>query len=137
MGDELSDSAPRKIRKYSEIFDECCPFYLSIGMTLSEYWDGDNDLPRYARKAFEMRQKRENQQAWLNGLYTYDALISALSHLSPNKSSHKDYATKPYSFSAQESEQEKANKVAEAQAQAEVWMKSWASATQKMFKDKK
>lgn len=103
-------------------------------MTSAEYWDGDPSLPRYFRKAFEMRQKRENQEAWLNGLYVYDATISALTRLSPNKSSHKNYAAKPYSFSAEENEREKEIKVAEAQAQAEVWMKSWVSATQKQFK---
>ena len=133
MGDDLKDAGPPKIRKYSEIFDECFPFYLSIGMTPAEYWDGDASLPRAFRKACEMRQKRENQQAWINGLYTYDALMSALSHLSPNKSSHKNYAVKPYSFDAKESEQDRENKVAEAQAQAEVWMRSWVSATQKQF----
>ena len=135
MDDDLS--RPRTRQNYSHIFDECCPFYLSIGMTSAEYWDGDPGLPRFFRKAFEMRQKRENQQAWLHGLYVYDATISALTHLNTNKSSHKSYTPKPYSFTAEENEREKQIKEAEAQAQAEVWMKSWASATQKMFKDKK
>lgn len=133
MDDDLKEVAPRKLRKSSEIFDECFPFYLSIGMSSAEYWDGDPSLPRYFRKAFEMRQKRENEQAWLNGLYVYDAMMSALTHLSPNKSSHKNYAAKPYSATAKEAEKEHEDKVAEAQAQAEVWMKSWAAATQKMF----
>ena len=130
------DLSPRKPRKSSEIFDECFPFYLSIGMTPAEYWDGDADLPRYFRKAFEMRKKRENEQAWLHGLYVYDATISALTHLSPKKENHKDYAIKPYSFTDEESIEDKKAKELEAQAQAEVWMKTWASATQKMFKNK-
>lgn len=91
-------------------------------------------LPRYFRKAFKMRQARENEQAWLHGLYVYDATISALTHLSSNKNSHKNYADKPYAFTPEEIEKEEEEKVIEAQAQAEVWMKSWAAATQKQFK---
>lgn len=133
MDDGLTEPRPQEQKTNSQIFDECFPFYLSIGMSSAEYWSGDPSLPRYFRKAFEMRQKRENEQAWLNGLYVYDAMMSALSHLSQNKSSHKNYATKPYSSTAEEAKKEHEDKVIEAQAQAEVWMKTWAAATQKMF----
>lgn len=124
---------PQRPRKYSEIFDEQFSFYLSIGMSSEEYWDGDVFLPKYYRKAYKMRQESINQEAWLHGLYVYDAVVSALSHLSPKKSSHKEFAEKPYSFNKQKSEEEA---VTEAQARAEVWMKNWASATQKMFSKK-
>lgn len=76
-----------------------------------------------------MKQENVNREAWLHGLYVYDAVISAMSHLSKNKSDHKNYAEKPYDFTPQKDEE----KVVEAQAQAEVWLKSWVSATQKMF----
>lgn len=117
-------------KSYSQIFEECFPFYLSIGMTSTEYWEGDNDLPKAYRKAFKLRQENKNYEAWLNGMYVYDAVVSAMSHLNENKSKHKNYAEKPYDFTPQKKEEE----VEEAQAQAEVWLKSWVSATQKMFK---
>lgn len=117
-------------KSYSQIFDECFPFYLSIGMTSAEYWEGDNDLPKAYRKAFKLRQENKNYEAWLNGMYVYDAVVSAMSHLSEKKSNHKNYAEKPYDFTPRKEEE----KVEEAQAQAEVWLKSWVSATQKMFK---
>ena len=82
-----------------------------------------------------MRQEQLNHEAWLHGLYVYDAVVSAMSHLSQNKSSHKSYASKPYSFTKEDIERENELKVAEAQARAEVWMKSWVSATQGMFKN--
>ena len=78
----------------------------------------------------------ENHKAWLHGLYVYDAVTSAMSMMSQNKQSHRSYATKPYSFSKEDREEKKEAEVIEAQAQAEVWLKSWAAATQKMF-DKK
>lgn len=133
MDDRLTEVAPQKPKKHSEIFDECFPFYLSIGMSSAEYWDGDPLLPRYFRRAFKMKQERENEQAWLNGLYVYDAMMSALTHLDKDKHNHKNYASKPYSFTPEEAEKERQDKVEEAQAQAEVWMKTWAAATQKMF----
>ena len=119
--------------KYSEIFEEQCSFYLSIGMTATEYWHGDAMLPKYYREAHRLRQENANHEAWLNGLYTFDALMSALSHLNSKQSSHRNYAEKPYSFNR--SEENTAEKKIEAEAQAEVWMKSWVTATQKMFKD--
>lgn len=106
---------------------------MSIGMTATEYWDGESDLPKYYREAHKMKQESLNQEAWMHGLYVYDAVVSALTLLNSKQGSHKSYAPKPYSFSGEKNEEEK--KV-EAEAQAEVWMKSWVAATQKMF-DKK
>ena len=126
---------PQSTRSYSEIFEECCPFYISIGMSYAEYWRGDNDAPRHYREAYRKKQEQVNHEAWLHGLYVYDALMSALSHMNQNKSTHSKYAEKPYSFTPDEIEKDNENKVIEAQAQAEVWMKSWVSATQKMFKN--
>lgn len=115
-------------RNDTAIFNECFPFYLSIGMSYEQYWNGDNELPKLYRKAYKMRQEQTNHEAWLHGLYVYDAFCSAMSHLSSNKSSHQTYAEKPYDFKPNKEE-----KVEEAQAQAEVWMNSWVTATQKMF----
>lgn len=105
-------------------------------MSSTEYWDGDNDLPKHFRKAYKMRQEQINHEAWLHGLYVYDAVTSAMTHLNPKKNTHKNFAAKPYSFTSADVEKEKEEKAVEAQAQAEVWMKSWVSATQEMFKNK-
>lgn len=105
-------------------------------MSSAEYWDGDNDLPRYYRKAYKMKQEQINREAWMHGLYVYDAVVSAMSHLSQNKNSHKNYAAEPYSFTQEDIDREDERKVVEAEARAEVWMKSWVSATQGMFKNK-
>ena len=105
-------------------------------MSYAEYWNGPNDAPKHYREAFKLRQENVNHEAWLYGLYVYDAVTSAMSHLNSKTSSHKKYAEKPYSFTKKDIERDKEKKVIEAQAQAEVWMKSWVSATQKMFKTK-
>lgn len=133
MGDELSADDPQPPRSFTEIFNEHFPFYLSIGMSSAEYWEGDPSLPRAFRKAYQLQQEYENNQAWLKGLYVYDAVSSALTHLSPNKKNHKNYAEKPYSLDPAAANAHEEAKVEEAQARAEVWMRSWAAATQKQF----
>lgn len=100
-------------------------------MSYEQYWDGDNLLPKHYRKAEKMRQEQNNHNAWLNGLYVYDAVISAMSHMNKNKNDHKNYAEKPYDFTPKV---QKENKI-EAEARSESWLKSWVAATQKMFKE--
>lgn len=124
---------PRTPRTYSEVFEELCPFYMSIGMSYEEYWDGDIYAPKHYRRAEKMRQEQVNHEAWLNGLYVYDALMSGLSHMNKNKSDHRNYSEKPYDFTPPKNKTEE--EVKEAEVRAEVWLKSWVSATQKMFKE--
>lgn len=64
----------QKGQAYSDLFRTMCPYYLSIGMTWKQYWDDDCGLTVYYREAEELRNKRRNEQAWLQGMYIYDAL---------------------------------------------------------------
>lgn len=43
-------------------------------MTHEQFWHGDVEMTRAYRKAHELKQKRDNEQAWLNGLYIYEAI---------------------------------------------------------------
>ena len=85
----------RAPKTYTEIFDECFPFYLSIGMTYEQYWEGDSALPIFYRKAFEMKQKRDFEdtdlKSWLQGRYMIEAISTCFG---------KDctYPEKPHSF---------------------------------------
>ena len=56
-------------RTYSEVFEELCPQYMSIGMTYDEFWNGDVSIVKFYRKAEELRYKRQNQALWLQGMY--------------------------------------------------------------------
>ena len=71
---QVSTTAPLS---YADTFNQCLPFYLSIGMTYEQFWHGDCTLVIPYRKAFEMKQDRENQRIWLQGRYIYDALCAA------------------------------------------------------------
>lgn len=60
------------------IFDEAFPYYLAIGMTYELYWDGRPELVVPYRKADILRQKRSNNEAWLQGAYIRMAVASTL-----------------------------------------------------------
>jgi hypothetical protein len=125
VGDELLSSQPTKTR--SEIFDECFPFYLAIGMSYAEYWEGDSSLTRYYRKAYKIKQEQDNNNAWLQGLYFYDAISTALHNamrgMGKSKPPAKDYAKQPYDlFKKEKTEAEKAKEVEVEQQKAAAWM---------------
>ncbi len=48
-----------------------------MGMTYEDYWYGDASLPRYYRKAYELKKQQKNHELWLQGVYIYDALCCA------------------------------------------------------------
>lgn len=62
---------------YAELLDKMFPYYLSIGMTAAEYWDGENELKKAYRQAYKMKVNELNFNLWLQGKYIYDALLSA------------------------------------------------------------
>lgn len=50
---------------------------MSIGMSYDEFWNGDVSLVKTYLKANELRDKRRNQELWLQGMYFYEALCDA------------------------------------------------------------
>lgn len=83
MGNELvSDSQPHRggeskgfaALSYTEVFYNHLPYYLAIGMTPEQFWDGDCRLTESYRRADELKQRRRNQDLWLQGMYFYEAL---------------------------------------------------------------
>lgn len=84
-----SDTKPKSV---VEIFDDQCAYYISIGMTYAEYWDGDAQMPRFYRRAEEMRRRRENFNAWLQGAYVYEAIRDLAPSINPlTKAKPKPY----------------------------------------------
>lgn len=61
-------------KSYTEVFNEAFPYYLSIGMSYELYWYGEPNLVKAFREADEMRVDRMNYEAWLQGLYVYQAV---------------------------------------------------------------
>ena len=95
---------------YTEQFYEMFPYYLSIGMTPEQYWDGDPMLAKYYRQADELRNERKNQELWLQGLYVYEALcdVAPIMHAMAKKGTKaQPYPERPYSLTEKQRRQEK------------------------------
>jgi hypothetical protein len=92
-GSEQDGSLP--FFTYTERFYEQFPYYLSIGMTPDQYWNGDPALVKYYRKADELKLERKNQELWLQGMYIYEAICDA----SPLLHSFAKKGTKPHPYS--------------------------------------
>ena len=98
---------------------------MSIGMTYDEFWNQDVRLVDVYRKAAELRDKRRNQELWLQGMYIYEALCDAspLFRFSMKKGTVKPepYAKEPYPITAAEvkAREERAAKEKEERLKAE------------------
>ena len=129
-GELLGESDPTQVKTHTEVFCECFPFYLAIGMSYAEYWEGDPKLAQYYRKAYHIKQEEINNNAWLQGMYIYDAvstaLYNALRGMGKTKPPVKDYAKQPYEFKNKvKSEAEKAKEVQIEQEKAAAWMENF------------
>ena len=68
-------------------------------MTAEQYWDGDPNLVIAYRKAEKLRMERRNFDAWVQGMYIYEALceVSPLYHdLAKRGTKAAPYAKEPY-----------------------------------------
>lgn len=136
MGSEflIDETATTQDKTYTEIFEESFPFYLAIGMSSAEYWEGDCSLTRYYRKAYKLKQEEFNNNAWLQGMYIYDAVSTAVHNALRGKGQRaKEYAKQPYSFeiNKEKSELEKARRVEIEQQKAQAWMENFVRINQK------
>lgn len=60
--------------RYTDAFEKACPFYLSIGMTWDQYWNGDNTMTKYYREAEKIRVEARNTEMWIQGAYIYKVM---------------------------------------------------------------
>ena len=65
-------------------------------MSYEQYWDESPYLAIAYRKAHRLRMEMDNQKAWLQGLYVYDAFAVCLANaFSKRGAKKKDYIEKP------------------------------------------
>jgi hypothetical protein len=123
----LTETTTTQVKTNTEIFEECFSFYLAIGMSSAEYWEGDPSLARYFRKAYKIKQDEINNNAWLQGLYIYDAVSTAVYNALRGKNSQaREYAKQPFNLENREkTEQEKAKEVEIEQEKALAWMENF------------
>lgn len=92
MDGELVKPKPSDHKAVVAFLDNECPYYISLGMTYYDYWDGDPAMCAAYRKADELKRKRENFNLWLQGAYIYEVI----SDLAPSIAPFSKGKVKPY-----------------------------------------
>ena len=95
-------------------------------MTYEQFWENDPSLAKYYREADKLRNERKNTDAWIQGMYIYDAVSTVVYNVwcrDKGKLPAK-YTEKPYQFNAVKA---KEDLVEEESARAEVWMKNFVN----------
>jgi len=70
-----------------------------MGMTATEFWDGDPDWAVQYRLANDIKNQRDDQNAWLCGAYIYHALCDVapiLQAFAKRGTKAKPYLTEPF-----------------------------------------
>lgn len=122
---------------YTDIFNQRFPYYLSIGMTEEQYWDRDSCLVKYYREAEELKKERMNQEAWLQGMYFYDALsrISPILRAFAKKGTKaQSYVEEPYPISKKKVEDAKLKKEKLNQQKGMRYMQAFMVANNERYK---
>lgn len=107
------EGKPIPPKAYTETFHAHFPYYLSIGMTYDQYWNGDPQLVKAYRRAAEISVERRNQEMWLQGMYIYDALCCAspiLRAFTKKGTKPVPYPKEPYPLTQESSERSEDNK---------------------------
>ena len=125
---------------YTEQFYEVFPYYLSIGMTYEQFWEGDVTLVKHYRRADELKVERRNQELWLQGLYIYEALcdVAPIMHAMAKKGTKaRPYPEEPYAITEKQrrrANEEKERKIAE---KGKRMMEMFMSKNKKQFEGTK
>lgn len=133
-GESEDKSAPP--HTYTQRFYEAFPYYLAIGMTPEQYWDGDPELVKYYRKAEEIRNEKRNQELWLQGMYIYEALCDAspIFHAFAKKGvKPRPYSAAPYALTSKEQKKEKEAREKAISSKGKRYMETLMASTNKKF----
>ena len=141
MGESRGErlNSPEEIIK---LLDENCIFYMSIGMSYADYWEGDNCLPSFYLWAYQKRRKREieekNYTAWLEGFYNMNAFGVVLSNaFAGENSSPAEYYDKPVEiFPKEKTAEEKEKEQEAARLRMKIALDNFAAAVNSQYKRK-
>ena len=107
--EKKGEDGPKPILSYSEKFEELCGYYLSLGMTYEEYWEGDPEMTEHYREKHRCEMEQRNTELWLMGVYIYEALmdVSPLINIFDKRRKAIPYRTEPYPITKQAAEKQK------------------------------
>ena len=105
------EEKPKSDTPISDWLDKLCPYYMMIGVPYDEFWHGDYTHLKYYVEKHKLEIEKRNQELWLQGLYNYDALTTAISNaLAKSAGQRKKYPEKPYRITEKTEEEKQAEK---------------------------
>ena len=121
--------------RYSEKFEELCPYYMAMGMSYDEYWNGDNMLPRYFRKKYQIEAELQSRSQWMQGAYFYESMLRAapIYNFLSKKRDPVPYLDHPYPVSREAQEEYAAIEAQKKKRAAYERVKAWAIAVNEQF----
>ncbi len=99
MGSEVT------LPSFSSIFEEKFPYFLSLGMSFTEFWDEEPSVARAYLKADEIKTERINSILWLQGQYIRSAMYSSVGNMLGKKKI--EYVKEPFPLSEKEQAERK------------------------------
>ena len=121
---------------YEEVFEEAFPQYLVMGMSYEQYWEQSPYLVVAYRKAYRLRRETENEQAWLQGLYVFDAFAVVMANVFAKRGSKRqEYLERPIDIYPL-TEREKKRREAEENAKMQAAMEAMARKQRQQKKSK-
>lgn len=148
MEDVLVSSEAKKVEHFflTDEFNKCCPFFISIGMTYEQFWEGDPTMTKYYLKAYQEKEKREAEKQkwimWEQGLYVYEAICDVAPVLRAFSKSTKPlpYPKEPWNLDKSKEQQDKEleeKKKELTMYRQQIFFTNWANATKQHFQNKK
>ena len=139
MDDDLGQSSTFKMEEhtFTEIFEQCFPYYLSIGMSANEYWHGDISLVEGYRKAEQLRMERKNTESWIQGAYIYEAFIRVapiLNAFAKKGTKPLEYIKEPYPITEEQRKAQEERRAQEEFIKNKMYMETLRIESQERFK---
>lgn len=124
---------------FYKTFEKLCPYYMSIGMTYEQFWDGEAELPKYFREAHELRLREQNRMMYYQGAYVYSAVLALVPVLRPLSKAKEPapYLDDVIPLSAKEAEEIKERKDKEKFEKGLENMKTLAQRLNTQFEEKR
>ena len=129
-------SPPPELKTMGEIFREQCSYYLVMGMSYEDYWEGPCDMVTFYRESWAIKRRVQNYEAWLQGRYIYTVLcqIAPLYDLFGKHRKPEPYLSEPFPISENDKEEQDQRKEQEMIERGKRWMEQFAAAFNKTFK---
>ena len=97
MGEVGGKNAASPSLSLIAVFEDACPYYMAMGMTYEQFWDGDTSAHKMFRRAKKLRLTEQNEIAWVHGLYIYNAMLCVAPYVKAfSKAKPKPYINEPF-----------------------------------------